>query len=387
MISKELIYRIYGNTLAIIMHVPQKRVILLQGELLFFWLNLLRSNSIANEDRANPLFAQLLNLGVTEDRSRKTNTTARNTSAPDNIDIGMINLWAFKNRIPLSGHFELTGQCNLRCRHCYCTFHTKQDTLNSGQIFKIIDDLKECGTFGLVLTGGELFFRKDIMDILDYLHEKQFVLRINTNGTLINEATAERLSKYTNIYRMHVSLYSSVAEVHDRITSAPGSFEKTLRALTMLKEAQVDLRINCSVMKTNFETYQTIETKIGNPLGIPVHYDSEIFPKDDGGTENLSERLDPDQVREYLRFRTGRIKNPAEPKKQKLCKAGFSFFSICEDGSLYPCLKMKRYYRNPIGNLASESFINIWQSAPSILNIRETLDKKLRECDICDVVI
>ncbi|NCC33781.1 MAG: hypothetical protein EOM24_17465, partial [Chloroflexia bacterium] len=121
-----------------------------------------------------------------------------------------------------------------------------------------------------------------------------------------------------------------------------------------------------------------------DPLGIPVHFDAEIFPRDDGGTDNLVERLDAAQLQEYLRAQTR--PNAAAPRP-KLCRAGFSFFSICEDGRLLPCLKMKRLSRYPLGRLTEHSFGEIWQRSQAVLTLREHINHQLDACDLCDLAI
>jgi MoaA/NifB/PqqE/SkfB family radical SAM enzyme len=387
MISKAVVYRIYGDALAVVMHVRTRRVVLLQGHALQFWSDLVSADQAGAPDQSHPLYARLTRLGMLGDPA------ALPPALPDEggpseqvqeVDLGVLNMWAFKNHIPMSGHFELTGRCNLRCRHCYGLFHTRKDTLSTEQVFRILDDLRDCGTLGLVLTGGELFFREDILDILRYLSEQKFVVRINSNGTLIDEAMVSAMQDLANIYRIHISLYSSQPEIHDQITNSSGSYHKTLRALRLLKDAGFDVRINCSVMKSNLDTFRKVREQIGEPMGIPVHFDSEIFPKDDGGTENLAERLDPDQLEEYLR---GNALKKAQPPKQKLCKAGFSFFSICEDGSLLPCLKMKRVYRHPLGQLTASSFKEIWQHSATVLDIRESITSQLEGCSLCELAI
>jgi radical SAM protein with 4Fe4S-binding SPASM domain len=390
MIPREIIYRIYGDTLAIIMNVKTRRVVLLKDESLLAWKNLSQNHKIEYSEKSTILIQQLIKLGMLKDDiSQHRNLQLEDpedfsTQNIQDVDIGVINLWAFKNHIPISGHFELTGRCNLRCKHCYCLFNTMKDSLNTEQVFSIVDDLKKNGTFGLVLTGGELFCRNDILHILRYLADEKFVLRINTNGTLITEAIVKEMEGFSNIYRIHVSLYGANPEIHDAITNTPGAFDKTMHALKLLKEAGFDLRINCSVMKSNINSFQKIKTEIGDKMGIPVHFDSEIYPKDDGGTENLADCINDEELAVFLQMKSTQV---SSPYKQKLCKAGFSFFSICEDGSVYPCLKMKRFYRNPLGNLTVESFENIWQGSATIKKIRDSLDKKLRECDICNLNI
>ncbi len=387
MIPNAAVYRIYGDSLAIIMNVKTKRTVLLKEQALHFWKDILNTNRVDSFEKNRSLYNRLVGLGVLDDLFDRSPSIPSENAPFHNaqeIDIGILNLWAFKNRIPISGHFELTGRCNLRCRHCYGLFDTKKDSLSTEQVLGILDDLRDSGTFGLVLTGGELFFRQDILDILTYLNEQKFIVRINSNGTLITESVVKAMQELTNIYRIHISLYSAEPEIHDRITKAPGSYYKTLYALRLLQEAGFDLRINCSVMKSNIDTYQKVRDEIGDKMGIPVHFDTEIFPRDDGGTENLTERLDTDQIQRFIR---GNAAKKAAPPKQKLCKAGFSFFSICEDGSLLPCLKMKRYYRFPLGRLTLNSFSEIWQGSEAVLQIRDSIENQLKECELCTLSI
>lgn len=298
---------------------------------------------------------------------------------------GAVNLWAFRNRIPISGHFELTGRCNLRCRHCYCTFTSTRDSLTTDDIFRIIDDLHEAGTMGLVLTGGEIFIRSDIGEILGHLERRNFILRLNTNGTLLSEKLLAQIASLPNIYRIHVSLYGATASVHDSVTRSPGSFDKTIACLAALKSAGQDVRINCSIMKRNAHAYREVRNRVGDKLGIPVRYDPFIFPKDDGSADNLGELITGGMLAEYDAFSERQA--DSSPKKRKLCKAAFAFFSIDEGGDVYPCLKMKKSMVHPLGNLKRERFGQIWESSAQVHAIRASLESKLRNCSICDLDI
>lgn len=388
MIPKNLVYRIYGDSLAVIMDVKRDQVVLLEKDALALWKRLLAATSLSDEDVRHPAFWHLLNHGLIAVDPSQVKAPVTSVPMPTNptLDLAVLNLWAFRNHIPIAGHFELTGCCNLRCKHCYCLFEHDHDLLSTERILHILDELRDSGTFGLVLTGGELFFRKDILEILSHLHKNKFVVRINTNGTLIDESIVKALAGFTNIYRIHVSLYGHDAATHDAITNSRGSFAKTLHAIYSLKEAGLNLRINCSLMRSNFDSYKKIKTDIGDKLGIPIHYDSVIFPKDNGCTDNLAEAIDQAQTDEFFEFKSkNSAGHDAPTKKPKLCKAGFSFFSICEDGSVYPCLKMKRYYSHPLGNLNTDSFKELWENSASIHKIRSALTDKLRNCSICDL--
>lgn len=394
MIPEKLIYRIYGDTLAVIMDIKANRIVLLRNEPLRLWKALLKKDHITSFDLSNPGLQRLAGLGLvgqsllTDPLYVSVETENRDIPA---LDFNVMTLWAFKNRIPISGHFELTNRCNLRCRHCYCVFDKTDDSLTTEAIFRILADLRNNGTLGLVLTGGEIFMRRDIAEILHYLQENKFVVRLNTNGTLIDEYTMKWFGLLSNVYRIHISLYSAEPVVHDRITGMSGSYYKTLRTLHLLKEAGFNLRINCCLMKSNFAGYKKVKEEIGDRLGIPVRFDPVIFPRDDGRDDNLAEAFDEGQMKEYdaskaaeYALRRGQL---TPERKTKLCKAGFSFFSICEDGRLYPCLKMKRYYRNPLGNLAETSLESVWHESEPVKKIRDSMMNKLRDCDICDLEV
>lgn len=385
------IYRVYGDTLGVLINTESMSVTLLQGEALGLWRQIISPEIFSVPSGKSPVLEELLGSGALAhgDAPERGSAVKEKTAVPpDEIDSSLFQYWAFKNHVPVSGHFELTGRCNLRCKHCYCLFENKRDTLSTEQVINIIDDLYESGTFSLVLTGGEIFFRPDIMDILEHLNRRQFLLRLNTNGTLLTEKHVRQLEGYENIYRTHISLYGHTAEIHDRITGSTGSFAKTMNTINMLSEAGMRMRINCSVMNYNYESYKFIRTEIGDPLGIPVHFDSAIFPKDDGSTDNQQVMLDNEKQLEMMRYvKEDKSYKFDTPKVRKLCKAGFAFFSICEDGSLYPCLKMKRYYKRPLGNLCDSSMKDIWRGSQDVLRIRKELGRALETCDICELKI
>lgn len=378
-----LAYRHYGST-TIVVNNRIKTAVFLCDVAQEVWRRLLDLKEWRSEDL--PVLQRLGKLGLvdsTDSRARQADRApCRSCDVPPS---GAISLWSFRNKIPLSGHLELTGRCNLRCVHCYCTFSEVRDALSTRDVFRIIDDLHDAGTLGLVLTGGEIFVRRDIGDILSYLQERHFIIRINTNATLLKPPILPLVADLTNIYRIHVSLYSANAEVHDAVTKVKGSFEKTLANLRALKDAGQDVRINCSVLRTNATSYQQVRTTIGDSLGIPVRFDPFIFPKDDGSSENLREFINSATLAEFDTF-NGRS-DVSAPIKPKLCKAAFSFFAIDCNGNVYPCLKMKKSMARPLGKVPQQRFGDVWRSSEQVDEIRKVLDNRLRKCSICELEI
>src|SRR5881396_2360482 len=72
-------------------------------------------------------------------------------------------------RVPLTGQWELTCRCNLRCVMCYtdCFNHPEniRNELSTSEIIRIMDELAEAGCVELCLTGGEPLARPDFFDI------------------------------------------------------------------------------------------------------------------------------------------------------------------------------------------------------------------------------
>ena len=68
--------------------------------------------------------------------------------------------------------FEITPKCNFNCVHCYLHDHHCSNELSYDEIIEIIDILYEKEVLFLTLTGGDIFTRKDFLDIYLYAKKK-----------------------------------------------------------------------------------------------------------------------------------------------------------------------------------------------------------------------
>ena len=130
--------------------------------------------------------------------------------------------------IPYSAHFDLTYRCPLGCRHCYLSGVERPD-MPTGQVFRILEELAQCGTLSLTLSGGEVFSRKDFPEILEKARELRFQIAVKTSGALATPRQLDALVR-ANPLRVDLSFYSHDPEIHDAVTRRPGSFEKSLEA-------------------------------------------------------------------------------------------------------------------------------------------------------------
>jgi len=122
--------------------------------------------------------------------------------------------------IPLSVHVDLTMRCNERCVHCYRVVETRPE-LTTGEVKTLLAELARAGTLYLTLSGGEIFLRRDLFELIAEAKRLRFDLRLKTNALLVTEARARQLREL-GVRQVDVSIYSADPDVHDAVTQIPG---------------------------------------------------------------------------------------------------------------------------------------------------------------------
>ena len=120
------------------------------------------------------------------------------------------------------------------------------------EIQRIVDEARQMGCQAWAISGGEPMLRPDFAEIFDYITRKSVSYSLNTNGTLITPEIARLLTRKG---RKMVALYGATAEVHDRVTRNPGSFEATMRGFAYLKEAGAGFIVQIIPMRENYHQY------------------------------------------------------------------------------------------------------------------------------------
>lgn len=282
--------------------------------------------------------------------------------------------------IPFTVHWELTYHCNLQCPHCFIAVQNSREELSWGEVAAILNHLREWGTLYLILSGGEILTRKDFFDIAHYARKKGLALRLMTNGTLIDERVADQIKDLCPL-SVEVSLYGSKPEIHDRITSFPGSFERSLKSLHLLNERSVRTFVKSLMMKQNAGDFQEIK-KLASDMGSQFLYDTVIIPKMDGSMEPCINRLDRDELYSLL-YPEVQMKEEGENSSEDdlSCSAGLNALSISPYGDVYPCMGFKESG----GNLTKNSLSEI-QHSPIFSKIRSVTLSDLRECKGCELI-
>ncbi len=299
---------------------------------------------------------------------------------------------AAKKYIPLQTAFEVTYRCNLKCKHCFVVRNKNKNELSFREITPIIDQLAQAGCFKLILTGGEIFIRRDILDIAEYVRYRNFFLILFTNGTLLTERIADRL-----VYlkpNTEISLYGFKA-THDRITRVPGSFDATVRGIKLLVDRGLRVTVKSVVMNENVKELWDLKHFAKN-LGVKdvlIPGGLLISPRDDGSKLPLALRLSDAQLKDYFRkecfFKKSsgiNIKSKLEKVKKDylLCLAGFVTSNITPYGNVNPCLQIR--LKSDTNNLRQYSFKKIWEENKEIRAVRELRVTDRKDCIGCEVI-
>ncbi len=114
---------------------------------------------------------------------------------------------------------ELTSRCNQRCGYCYNAWREDNGrsvgALASDELLALIDRaLGEVAFDHVTLTGGEPLVRADIFKILDLVRRHGVGIQMISNGGLVTDAIAERLSTYPIDY-VQITLNGTTAALHD----------------------------------------------------------------------------------------------------------------------------------------------------------------------------
>ena len=157
----------------------------------------------------------------------KTFYSSKKPESAESVDLNLIR--PFSNYIkslapddflfstPLFAWWDLTSACNFRCIHCLYndTEYSAQNDLTTSEAMNLADSLiNDFRIAGILLTGGEIFLRKDTMDIIRKFKENNISVKMATNAALLNDRQIDCLAEMLNPYidGMQISLDGATHE-------------------------------------------------------------------------------------------------------------------------------------------------------------------------------
>lgn len=222
---------------------------------------------------------------------------------------------------------ELTGKCNLRCKHCYADSSPERplyEHMSEQDWEDIIDQAAVLGCRALQFIGGEPTMHPALPALIERARVRGFeTVEVYTNGTMFHPRVKEAFIRHR--VDLAFSVYAASPEIHDRVTQRRGSFERTLQSIRWALEAQLSVRAGIITMSDNAgETERTQETL--RAMGVA--------------------HIGTDRVRGV-----GRGLSPNDPEAQldELCGAcANGKLAVTASGQIFPCV-FSRFW--PVGHV------------------------------------
>jgi len=298
---------------------------------------------------------------------------------------------AVRNNIPISGQFELTARCNLRCKMCYvCRAANDQAAisreLTAVEWINLAREAQKAGMLYLLLTGGEVFIRPDFQEIYEEMLKLGLRITIYTNATLITPEIAQWLGRFPPA-AMEVTIYGASEQTYQKVSGDPDGFSQTLRGIDLLAAQGINLKLRTTVISDNAADHDQL-VKLAEDRDLLLQYVLYISPRRgvlSGVKDSL--RLSPQEITQYeikasqtfarivskmkekydlppnaLVDQNKQKNNLVSPHYPFKCNAGRSAFWVTWFGAMTPCGTMAEPATEPL----RAGFANAWKELTAL---------------------
>jgi MoaA/NifB/PqqE/SkfB family radical SAM enzyme len=313
---------------------------------------------------------------------------------------------------PLYVKLKLIYGCNLKCEMCnHWRFHREQP-LPHARLLSLLVELAALGCRKIHLTGGEPLLRGHVPELIAHATALGIRANMTTNGTLVDKEKAKALVE-AGLRGVNVSLDSPQRKIHDRVRGVPGAWKKTTRAIEHFHryahKGKLMLRINTVVNSLTYESLLTLPD-LAHELGADnlnlIAVDDHCGPSLSLSRRQIAEynaRIAPHIAARALALGLMTYEQEAYPfgrteheiKRAKYgqyaqgwydrhpCFAPWTHTLIDYNGLVYVCC-MTREQIEPLGNVQTQSFADIWRGSGYQVIRRMMHPPQLARCRRCD---
>jgi radical SAM protein with 4Fe4S-binding SPASM domain len=310
--------------------------------------------------------------------------------------LGIHNLSVTK-RVPIGAAIEITRRCNNSCAHCCNNLPLKdqsarQKELSAKEHFRILDEIAAAGCLWVLFTGGEIFARKDFLDIYSHAKRQGFLITLFTNGTLITPDIADYLVEWPPFY-IEITLYGRTRQTYEEVTGIPGSYDRCLQGIRLLTERNLPLKLKTMALTLNRHEIWQMKHFVEEDLGLEFRFDALINPRYDCSQSPLEVRLtpveaveldllDPKRVAEWKNFAIkfgGPPNSPEEARQLWRCGGGLNAFAV----DPYGLLRMCSLSQDDAYDLRQGNFQQGWEQA--LYKLRQKRITRQTKCVTCGI--
>lgn len=303
---------------------------------------------------------------------------------------------------PRSFDLSLTGRCNLRCAYCfYADEMAGRRDLPAARWLAFFGELKGLAVRSLTLSGGELFLRDGLWELLDGAVAARLRYSVLTNGTRLTEDVLAELAREPRRRRLdsiQVSIDGSCAEIHDA-SRGRGSFEMAIRGLRRLQAAGFPATARVTVNRHNVGDLDNVFRLLLDDIGLARVGTNDAMPMGTGCARREDIVLAPAQRVQAMRtlvkleaaypgriqasagslalwhmFRemedaraTGRKTRRWQMGSLSSCGCMFAKLAVHHDGMIVPCNMLAAA---ALGWIGETPIRDLWQNHPLLKEMR-----------------
>ncbi len=284
---------------------------------------------------------------------------------------------------PSSLLFRVSDSCMRNC--IYCNVETRPaETMNLLPLERweqLAQEVKDLDIYSIILSGGDPFMHKDIIDII-HCFTKRGIHPTVTTKSFISVKKAKKL-KEIGLKEMQVSIDAPVASVADFLTQSPGYFDQVIKTIKNLQGERIGVYTNSVVTSYNLLLIPQLVRMLSD-MGIKrirlTQYVRTLFNRHDDScflsgdsVEWLNNQLE--RVKEELpgikvnfdsspdyATATDIEKKKEAFKKRAGCSGGISGCVVSGDGRVIPCDEIPLTEENVMGDVRTQSIREVWES-------------------------
>jgi radical SAM protein with 4Fe4S-binding SPASM domain len=188
-------------------------------------------------------------------------------------------------------------------------------------------------------------------------------------------------------------LYGRTRETYEALTMIPGSYDRCLRGIKLLKDRGLPLKLKTVATSINKHEVFAMRQFAEEELGVEFKMDGQINPRIDCSQSPLAVRLTPEEVvaldmhspklaSEYRQLAEHDLQNPpnlSQTDDVYFCGGGMNSFALNAYGEMSICVISQQ----EIHSVRQESLRNAWEHF--LLEVRSRKRTRVTKCIECHI--
>ncbi len=310
---------------------------------------------------------------------------------------------------PLMVVWNITKQCNLKCKHCYASAgRRREEELTLEQKLRVVDILDAAGCAMIAFSGGEPTTSRDFWKVAEYASKKGMYVTIATNGTLLTKENVRRL-KEIGVKYVEISLDSYDPKIHDEFRGVQGAWARTIQGIkNVVEDGSFDNAIAVTATRFNMDTIPKM-IDLAEELKVKKFIVFNFVPTG-RGKDIISSDLSPQEREDLLNMIYDRWQKKVNtdifstsPTYSRIgiehiekgsgetyspthfanagtnsmgveladfiggCGAGREYAAIDDNGDVFPCV----FLPIKVGNILQDNFQELWENSKLLNDLRD----------------